>query len=229
MTKTVLLTTLVLAAGASVAAQTPEQVAAEPLVQLQPGETAVEGECLTRQELDVIAGLNALRRPTVGVEGTNAGDDQMPFNPHYYVGTWEIEGVLPESPIGSSGEFLGTETVRYVGGCTYEGTIDATIDGDPLTVQVQMYYDRRAKYLVRVEDDSRGFRLVKSGRVGGDAGGYFTHHWTAPGITRDGSTVRLSGAFFASSPFDLRLRMRLSVDDGPFANYGTVWWRRPVQ
>ena len=164
-TSTVLCAALVMVAVSPEAAQTPAQIEAEPLVQLQPGETLVEGECLTQQELDLLAGLAALRRPTVGVEGEGEGDDKAPFNPHFYVGAWEIEGVLPESPLGPAGEFLGTETVRYLGGCTYESTVEATIDGNAVTTRVQMFYDRRSRYLVRLEEDSRGFRLVKSGRV----------------------------------------------------------------
>ena len=41
----------------------------------------------------------------------------------------------------------------------------------PVTVTTRMVYDRRSKYLVRIEDDSRGFELLKMGRIGGDPGG----------------------------------------------------------
>ena len=217
-------TTLFMAVLVPHAAQTPEQIEAEPIVKLQPGETMVPGQCLTQQELDLIDGLSVLRRPTVGVE--EDGDDPAPFDPHFYIGTWEIEGVLPESPLGPAGEFLGTETIRHVEGCTYESIIEATIVDEPVTVQSQMFYDRRSKYLVRLEEDSRGFRLLKAGRVGGDAGGYYTHHWAAPQFTSQGSQVRVRGTAFASSPFDVRHRTRISVDGGPFTNFGTVWWRR---
>ncbi len=107
---------LLLIAASPLAAQTKEQIEAEPIVKLQRGETVVPGQCLSQQELDLIDVLNALRRPTVGVEGTDGGDDMAPFNPHYFVGTWDIEGVLPESPLGEAGEFLGTETVRHAEG-----------------------------------------------------------------------------------------------------------------
>ena len=100
-------TTLFVAVVAPLAAQTPEQIEAQPVVKLQPGETMVPGQCLTQQELDLIDGLSVLRRPTVGVE--EDGDDPAPFDPHFYIGMWEIEGVLPESPLGPAGEFLGTE------------------------------------------------------------------------------------------------------------------------
>ena len=215
-----------LAVGAPVAGQSPAEVEAEPIVKLRSGETAVPGECLTEQELELIGALDALRRPTVGVEGEGQGDDPAPFDPNYLVGTWEIEGVLPESPLGESGDFVGTETFRHTGGCTYESTLEATLAGKPVTVSSRLIYDRRSHYLVRIEDDSRGFELVKVGRLGGDPGGYFSHHWQAPAIRTGGRTVRLKGRTFMSSPVAFRLRMQISEAEGPFVNFGTLWWRR---
>ena len=148
---------LLLTFAAAVAAQTPRELEAEPVVKLQAGETEVAGQCLTEQELDLIARLDALRRPTLGVEGDGEGDDPAPFDPHYFVGRWEVEGVLPDSPLAESSEFVGTETVRHVEGCAYASTIEAaTLDGD-VTVESILVYDRRMKYLVRLEEDSRGF------------------------------------------------------------------------
>ncbi len=217
---------LLLAVAAVGAAQTPAELEAEPIVKLQPGETEVEGQCLTEQELDLIARLNALRRPTLGVEGDAEGDDPAPFDPHYFVGIWEVEGVLPDSPLAESSEFVGTETVRHVEGCTYASTIEAsTFDGD-VTVESLLVYDRRIRYLVRLEEDSRGWELLKVGRLGGDPGGYFSHHWEAAPIESGGSRVRLAGRTFMLSPFHYDVRMRMSVDGEAFANYGTLRWRR---
>ena len=208
------------------AAQTPAELEAEPIVKLQPGETEVEGQCLTEQELDLIARLNALRRPTLGVEGDAEGDDPAPFDPHYFVGTWEVEGVLPDSPLAESSEFVGTETVRHVEGCTYASAIEAsTFDGE-VTVESILVYDRRIRYLVRLEEDSRGWELLKVGRLGGDPGGYFSHHWEAAPIERGGGRIRLAGRTFMLSPFHYDMRIRMSVDGGPFFNYGTLRWRR---
>ena len=215
-----------LALAAPLVGQSLAEVEAEPIVKLRRGETAVPGQCLTEQELELIAALNALRRPTVGVEGEGQGDDAAPFDPHYLVGTWRIEGVLPESVLGDGGEFLGTETVRYAGGCTYESTLEATLAESTVTVSARLIYDRRSRYLVRIEDDSRGFQLVKVGAVGGDPGGYFSHHWQAPAISVDGRMVRLTGRTFMSSPIAFRLRMQISEAEGRFVNFGTLWWRR---
>ncbi|MCH7747202.1 MAG: hypothetical protein IH939_03810 [Acidobacteria bacterium] len=222
----VVFTILFLCLAAPLAAQTAAQVEAEPIVKLQPGATVVPGQCLTQQELDLIDGLNALRRPTVGVEGDDEGDDMAPFNPHYFVGTWEIEGVLPESPLGEAGEFLGTETIRHVEGCTYESTIEATAGDEAVTITSRLIYDRRFRYLVRMENDSRGYQLLKVGPVNGDSGGYSSHHWEAPAVTRHGSHVRLRGRTYMRSPSAYQVRMQMSVDHEPFANFGTVWWQR---
>src|SRR5688500_2733215 len=93
----IVLSALVWAIAAT--AQTP---ATQPPVRLQPGETPVAGQCLTQQELDLTKGLQALTRPTRGAEYADH-DDQLRFDPHYFVGTWRIEGVLPESPFGAAG------------------------------------------------------------------------------------------------------------------------------
>ena len=217
---------LLAAVAASAAAQTPAEIEAEPILKLRTGETRVAGQCLTREELDLIAGLNALRRPTVGVEGD--GDDPAPFDPHYFLGAWEVEGVLPESPLGESAEFLGTETVRHVGGCTYESTVDLTALDAPVTVAVLMEYDRRARYLVRLEDDSRGVRFLKVGVVGGDPGGYFSHHWRAAPVTSQGREVVLEGRTFITSPDNYEMRMRIAVDGEASTNFGRLRWRRII-
>lgn len=198
---------------------------AQPPVRLQPGETPVAGQCLTQQELDLAKSLQALTRPTRGAEYADH-DDQPRFDPHYFVGTWRIEGVLPESPLGAAGEFTGIETVRYVSNCSYESTIQAKLAGNAFTVKALQVYDRRAKYMVRLEQDSRGFQLLKTGPVGGDSGGYFTHHWEVPAFMYKGKKVRLTGTTFLASPVNHRLRMMISTDDQPPVNYGTTWWRR---
>src|SRR5262245_28914629 len=71
----------------------------QPAVKIQAGETAVPGECLTKEELDLNQRLKALTRPTRGVEAGADSDDPIRFNPGYLVGKWNVEGVVPESPL----------------------------------------------------------------------------------------------------------------------------------
>jgi hypothetical protein len=102
--------------------QAPPAAAKEPPVRLEAGETLVPGECLTKEELTLMSRLKGLKRPTLGAERDGQGDDQPRFNPNYLLGTWNIEGTLPESPLGPAGDFVGAETVRYADHCTYEST-----------------------------------------------------------------------------------------------------------
>ena len=213
--------------GLSLAAQFPApRSQQQPAVKLQRGETAVAGECLTKEELDLNQALRALTRPTRGVEAGENGDDPPRLNPHYFVGKWTIEGVLPESPLGPAGDITGVETIRHVDGCTYESSVQIKAPGGPYSVKSVMVYDRQAGYLVRLEQDSRGFQLLKMGSTGGDSGGYFSHYWTAPSFTYKGKRLQLKGTTFLASPDNYRLKMQIAIDGQPFANYGTLWSTR---
>src|SRR5437762_1484816 len=92
---------LVVASCASVLAQAPKPAQiSPPAVKLQPGETPVAGECLTKEELDLNQRLHALTRPTRGAEAGQDADDSLRFNPNYLLGKWNVDGVVPESPLG---------------------------------------------------------------------------------------------------------------------------------
>ena len=212
---------------ASLSAQRGGQVAPlPPAMKLQTGETPVQGQCLSREELDLNKGLQTMDRPSRGVEaGANADDDLM-FDPNYLTGKWNIDGVVPESPLGPAGNVVGVDTVAHKRDCTYESRLQVTGLGAPFTVVSRIVYHRGPKFMVNIEQDSRGFQLLKMGVVGGDSGGYFSHHWEAPEITHKGKRIRLQGTSFFASPDNYRVRMRMSVDDQPFTAYGTLWWRR---
>ena len=89
-----------------------------------------------------------------------------------------------------------------------------------------MIYDRDARYLLRIENDSRGFELLKMGRVGGDSGGFFSHHWETPSVSYAGEALRLQGRTSITSPFAYRLQLRLAIGNEPFTNFGSIWWDR---
>lgn len=210
--------------GAPVAGQNPEQIKAEPIVKLKPGDTTVPGQCLSKEQLDLIAALNALHRPTVGLEEN--GDDPIPFDPKYLVGSWRVEGFLADSALGAGGEFTGTETVREIDPCVYESTLQGKAANGSFTLKTTTAYDRQNQYLVRLEDDSRGYRLLKMGPVGGDAGGYFAHTWQTLPVVRGRSTIRLKGRTLMWSPEVFRVQTQISENGGPFTNLGTLSWQR---
>jgi hypothetical protein len=76
------------------------------------------------------------------------------------------------------------------------------------------------------EHDSRGFEVLKYGRVGGDSGGFYTHQWQAVPFTFKGKKVSLKGSTFMASPGNYRDRTQISEGDDPFINLGTVWMKR---
>src|SRR5262249_20515580 len=87
-------------------------------------------------------------------------------------------------------------------------------------------FDRGAGYMLNLEKHIRGFQVLETGVIGGDAGGYFSHHWQSPEFTYKTKRVRLQGTSFFASPENYRVRMQIAVDDQPFTAYGTLWWRR---
>jgi hypothetical protein len=221
--KVAVASSVLVAAVVAVGAQAPARPSA---VKLQPGETSVPGQCLTRQELDLNQQLRALTRPTRGAEAGEDGDDPVRFDPSHLTGRWNVEGVVPDSPLGPAGDMAGLDIVRHLRDCTYESVLQVKGLGPAYSVKTLVVYDRHAGYMVRLEQDSRGFQILKIGMLGGDAGGYFSHHWQTAEFTHSGKRIRLQGSSFYASPDNHRVRMQISVDDGPWLAYGTLWWRR---
>ena len=62
--------------------------------------------------------------------------------------------------------------------------------------------------------------------LGSQAMIYESHYWEAQSVTLHGSKVRLKGRTLVSSPDGFRVQTEISVDDRPFANFGTVSWQR---
>lgn len=214
---------LILAPEPTVLAQGPPSAALPPDVKLlvrAPGETPVPGKCLFKEDLDLIAARGALKRTTLN------NDAEAPFNPDYLVGRWAFEYDTPDSALGPGGQVSGTETVRQVDGCLYEGTTQAKGPTGAFTIKTTIVYDPYAHYMIVLERDSRGLEVIKSGRVGGDSGGFYTHRWQAAPLTVKRTKVLLKGTTFMASPVNFRVRTDISEGDGPFVNLGTVWMQR---
>lgn len=210
---------LMAASVAAVLAQGGRQSGPTPLVRAA-GETPVAGKCLFKEDLDLINALRSLTRTTLN------NDPPSPFNPDYLVGRWAFEYDTPESALGPAGRISGTDTVQHVDGCLYQTATQAKGPTGAFTIKSTIVYDPSAHYMVVLERDSRGFEVLKQGRVGGDSGGYFTHHWSAAPFTVKGKKVRLQGKTFMASPANYRVRTEIAEGNDPFVNMGTVWVQR---
>lgn len=197
-------------------------VSSPALAQVEPGQVRVRkpNQCLSDQEIKSNKDLKALTRPTT------KSDPNWMFDPDYLLGKWTFDWDTPETPISSGGKTTGTYTFKRIEDCYYEGTLEANSPDGPYTGKVLIVYSPELKYLTWLETDSRGITMLRTGRVAGDLGGYFTHHWEVPAFTYKGKVVRLSGTTFFSSPTTFRYRPRISLDGGEFVNFGNPWVTR---
>jgi hypothetical protein len=173
-------------------------------------------ECLTAEQKQFIA---ETRKQTKRAGPSN---QEELLDPDYFVGTWGVEWVAPESPLGREGDVTGTLNISHVLGCHYEGTFNMKGPDGPYTATLQLTYDVNRKYLVWVESDSRGFRHIRMGPVGGDPGGYYTYFWEEPVMKVKDANVAMRGTLDTRSPLMFLLRQQISVAGEPFVNFGTV-------
>ena len=173
-------------------------------------------ECLTAEQKQFIA---ETRKQTKRAGPSN---QEELLDPDYFVGTWHVEWVAPESPLGREGDVSGTLTLRHVQGCYYEGAFAMKGPDGAYTATLQLTYDVNRKYLVWVESDSRGFRHIRMGPVGGDPGGYYTYFWEEPVMKVKETNVAMRGTLDTRSPIMFLLRQQISVGGEPFVNFGTV-------
>ena len=180
-------------------------------------------QCLSDADLQTLARLKALTRPT------SPDDPAPPFNPDYFVGTWAMEYDAPDTPLALEGMHTGTLTFKHVDGCYYEGELTAKDPkGAAYSTKIQMVYDAAGKYLTWIETDSRGYTLFKPGTMGADLGGYFTHYFETQGFkaSKTGPQLHVKGSTFIASPSNFRIRRSLSVGGEPYMNIGEMWFRK---
>lgn len=160
---------------------------------------------------------------------TESGDEIPLFDyDAYFPGVWRFEWRVPESPLGAGGTIEGTEVFAPGDGRYYTSRIEADGPDGPFTSESRIIYLAEQKVFARFEVDSRGFELFKAGRVGGDLGGFYTIHYETPPFDAGGRRVQLRLVTRLVSPVNFRVESRISVDGGPFANFGTAWWTKDL-
>ena len=160
---------------------------------------------------------------------TQSGDEIPLFDYEaYFPGVWQFEWRVPESPLGPGGAIEGTEVFSTGDGRYYTSRIEAEGPDGAFTADSRIIYLAEQKVFARYEVDSRGFELFKAGRVGGDLGGFYTIHYETPPFDVDGQQVQLRLVTRLVSPVNYRVESRISVDGGPFRNFGTAWWTKDL-
>ena len=161
---------------------------------------------------------------------TESGDEIPLFDyDQYFPGSWTFEWRTPESPFGSGGMIEGRETFAAGDdGRNYVSSIEAVGPDGPFTVAATIVYLKSQQSFTRLENDSRGFDLLKAGRIGGDLGGFYTIHYESAPSLINGVDVRVRNVTRIVSPFNFKVESRISVDGGPWTNFGTGWWRKEV-
>ena len=140
-------------------------------------------QCLSDADLQTNKELKALNRPTA------KADHNWVFDPDYLLGKWTFEWDVPETPISAGGKTTGSYTFKRIEDCFYEGAGESTSAEGPSQAKVLIVYSPELKHLTWLETDSRGFSMLRTGKVAGDLGGYFTFHWEAPAFTFKGKVL----------------------------------------
>ena len=164
--------------------------------------------------------------PSLG-RPTQTGDEVPLFDfDNYFIGKWDFEWSMPESPLGPAGPYSGTTVVRKLDGRFYEAISEGEGPNGQFTVREVIAYHRENKTLARTVTDSRGYSYFQFGPVGGDLGGIYNIHFESAPFTANGKSVRLRHTMHLISPLNYRMSTSISVDGGPFTNLGTPWWRK---
>lgn len=156
-------------------------------------------------------------------------EEQPPFDPRYYLGVWEIEWAPPEIGLVPPGQYTGTETVTYLNSRFLH--VDVQLDGEDgntITGTGTIFYESGlgGEALVRYVVYDAGFSLLQFGPLGGDLGGYYSHHWEVPEFEYNDHTFAIKGRSYFVSPEAYRVNQEVSVDGEEFFNFGIMWLRK---
>jgi hypothetical protein len=158
---------------------------------------------------------------------TKVGDELPVFNfDQYFTGKWTFEWDVPEGALGPSGRITGTTVYKAIDGPFYEATTDASGPGGSFKLHEVIAYQKDNKALARQVTDSRGFSYLQTGTIGGDLGGIYDIYLESTPFTYNGKTIRIKHGLRLLSPFNYKVAITVSVDGGPFKNYGNPWWRK---
>ena len=157
---------------------------------------------------------------------TDPSDPMPPPNMDYFVGEWSFEWNVPESPLGPAGKFKGKETYKKINATTYESLIEGDGPAGAFKGKATIVYNEKEKLVTRTETGLFGVSQTKAGPIGGDLGGYYTIFWESQPIRKGGKTVKLKGKTLMLSPANYRLQVQISVDGGPYTNFGNPWFRK---
>jgi len=165
---------------------------------------------------------------TQGAALTNVTDAQAKFNMDYFVGVWNFESNLSESPLGAGGPMSGSETIRNV----WDGRFwDITIKGEgpegPFTGKgIITYQDSFSGQSYMRYEVTRGIALLRTGNLGCDLGGTCNLYFETPPFEHNGSRVQLRGRYYLTSPSSYRVTTEIVVDKGEYRNWGTTWYTK---
>lgn len=158
---------------------------------------------------------------------TDPNDPMPPPNMDYFLGAWTFEWNVPESPLGPAGKLKGKETYAKGGKPgTYESLIEGEGPSGTIKGSASTIYNEKEKTVTRSETGLFGVAMTKTGPIGGDLGGYYTIYWETAPVVKAGKTIRLKGKTLMLSPAHYRLQVTISVDGGPFTNFGNPWFRK---
>ena len=158
---------------------------------------------------------------------TKVGDELPAFNfDQYFLGKWTFEWDVPEGALGPSGRITGTTVYTPLDGRFYEASTEASGPGGAFKLHEVIAYQKEYKVLARQVTDSRGFSYLQIGTIGGDLGGIYDIYFESTPFTYNGKTIRMKHALRLLSPFNYKVAATVSVDGGPFKNYGNPWWRK---
>lgn len=192
-----------------------------------------------------------LLRGPFAIAQTKATDRVPPFTLSYFLGRWEFDWAVPETPLGPGGDLVGDETYGLVGasevlaGATPAEQALFAIVPQPLraievvrgdrrasgpegeaAVRFVMTYDPRTAQAIRVDADAHQVIATRKGKITGDLGGIYTFTWEAAPVQRGGHSLVLKGRTVAYSPKNYREFIQLSTDGEAFVTYGQPWYRK---